>query len=60
METRNKSGNRPDEKSVMALVDSMAQAATTFAGQGYDQFIQTREEVKEVIHNLYERRNFPR
>jgi hypothetical protein len=43
-----------DEQTVMALVDSMAQAATVFAGHGYEQFIQAREAVKSVVHSLYE------
>lgn len=51
---------RPDAPSVMALVDSMAQAATVFAGQGYEQFLQSREAVKTAIYLLYERRNTPR
>jgi len=60
MEKRKENTPRPDEKTVMALVDSMAQAATVFAGQGYEQFLQSREAVKEMIHTIYERRNAPR
>ena len=56
----NKDQTRPSEQSVMALVDSMAQAATVFAGQGYEQFLQARDAVKETLHNLCERRSTPR
>lgn len=60
MENQNQTPQFTDEKSVMALIDTMAQAATTFAGQGYEQFLYAREEVKTVLHNLYERCNTTR
>ena len=51
---------RPSEEAVMALADDLAQAATTFAGQGYQQFLNAREAVKAAINILYERRNTTR
>lgn len=40
------------EDTVMGLADDMASAATTFGGQGYNQFIQAREQFKSVLHIL--------
>lgn len=50
----------PDEATVMSLADDLAQAATTFTGQGYQQFLVARETLKEAVHYLYERRQTPR
>ena len=53
-------GYVPDEETAMSLADDMAQAATTFAGQGYQQFLSAREAFKDAVHYLYERRQSPR
>ena len=39
------------EQLLLALADSMASAATTFSGQGYQSFLQARDEFKETLHN---------
>jgi hypothetical protein len=42
----------PTEQEAMTVVDSMAQAATSFAGQGYEQFLYARDTVKAMVHAL--------
>jgi len=39
-------------KTLCDLADSMAQAATTFNGQGYWSFLQAREEFQAMLHDV--------
>jgi hypothetical protein len=43
--------NLETEQLLLALADNMASAATTFSGQGYQSFLQARDEFKETLHN---------
>jgi len=48
----NMSNNEFNYKTLCDLADSMAQAATTFSGQGYWCFLQAREEFQAALHDI--------
>ena len=38
------------EQQILEAADTMAAAATTFSGYGYDVFIRARDTFREVVH----------
>jgi hypothetical protein len=48
----NKDFEHISEETLMSLADSMAAAAVSFSSHGYDQFIETREQLKDTFHRL--------
>jgi len=42
------------EQQIIFLADNMAEAATTFAGHGYQQFLQARTDFLDTIHKFVE------
>lgn len=48
----NKDVEHLSEETLMSLADSMAAAAVSFSSHGYDQFIETREQLKSTFSRV--------